>query len=89
MAAASLAAVPMRDAPVQTLSYSDGIASLSVFVERAWSDASWTRQRRQGATSAVMGELEGKDGARFLVTVVGEVPMATAERVAAAVRPLR
>ena len=88
MAAASLSAAPMRDAPVQTLSYSDGIASLSVFVERAWSDTAWTRQRRQGATSAVMRELENEDGARFLVTVVGEVPMATAERVAAAVRPM-
>ena len=89
MAAASLAAAPVRDTPVQALSFSDGIASLSVFVERAWADVSWARQRRRGATSAVMGELEGENGARFVVTVVGEVPMATAARVAAAVRPMR
>jgi sigma-E factor negative regulatory protein RseB len=87
MAAAALRRTAARDAPVQTLSYSDGLASLSVFVEPAWDDSSWTRSRRQGATTAVMREIELDDGARYLVTVVGEVPLDTAERVAAAVRP--
>ena len=87
MAAEALRRTPARDAPVQTLRYSDGLANLSVFVEPAWDDASWTRSRRQGATSAVMREIELDDGGRYLVTVVGEVPLDTAERVAAAVRP--
>ena len=87
MAAASRRPTPARSAPVQTLRYSDGIASLSIFVEPPWAEAAWQRSRRRGATSAVMREVEVEGGDRYLVTVVGEVPMDTAERVAVAVRP--
>jgi len=87
MAAATLRPTPRRAEPVHTLRYSDGIASLSVFVEPAWTEAVEARLRRRGATSAVMRELEVAGGDRYLVTVVGEVPMATAQRVAAGVRP--
>jgi sigma-E factor negative regulatory protein RseB len=87
MAAATLRRTPARAQPVQTLRYSDGIASLSVFVEPAWTDAGEAGPRRSGATSAVMRELEVAGGDRYLVTVVGEVPPETARRVADAVRP--
>lgn len=87
MAAATLRRTPNRAAPVQTLRYSDGIVSLSVFVEPAWTETGAAHQRRSGATSAVMRELEVEGGDRYLVTVVGEVPLTTAQRVAAGVRP--
>lgn len=87
MTAADVRRVPARDSDVRTLRYSDGLASFSVFVEPTWGDASWARTKRRGATSAVMREIRLPDDRRFLVTVVGEVPIGTAERVAASVRP--
>lgn len=87
MAAATLRRTQARAQPVHTLRYSDGVASLSIFVEPAWTDAGTAPGRRRGATSAVMRELEVADGDRYLVTVVGEVPMDTARRIADGVRP--
>ena len=87
MAAAALRPMPNRPDPLHTLRYSDGLASLSVFIEPVRDGARWSERKARGATTAVMHELETPAGDRYLVTVVGEVPMATAERVAAAVRP--
>ncbi|MDZ7826787.1 MAG: MucB/RseB C-terminal domain-containing protein [Gammaproteobacteria bacterium] len=80
--------VPAHDRPVHTLRYSDGLAAFSVFVERSRGQPGWQHSRRRGATSAVMRELEVDDQGRFLVTVVGEIPMRTAERVAGSIEPV-
>ncbi|HHH38736.1 MAG TPA: transcriptional regulator [Sedimenticola sp.] len=61
---------------------SDGLASVSVYVEPAGSGPGLQGAARMGAISAYGRQLDG-----FQVTVVGEVPMAMVERVAAAIRP--
>jgi sigma-E factor negative regulatory protein RseB len=83
MTAADVRRVPMRDRDVHTLRYSDGLATFSVFIEPTWGEASWGGKKRRGATSAVMREVRVDAERRYLVTVVGEVPLPTAERVAA------
>ena len=82
---ADLRHLPSGNRSVRTLRYTDGMANFSVFVERTWSDGSWQQQLRRGATTAVMRELQLPGGERYLVTVVGEVPMVTAERIAQSV----
>lgn len=78
--------VPRSLRAVSTRVYSDGLASFSVFVE----PVSHARQiqdlsQRRGGTVAVIRTLQGAAGAA-LVTVVGEIPPQTAERVASRIR---
>lgn len=64
------------------LTYSDGLAVLSVFLEPAAAAQPAAEGRaRQGATVAYTRPLHSA-GKTYIVTVVGEVPQATAERVA-------
>ena len=79
---------PVSKQKVDALNFSDGIASFSVFVEpdetRVLSQAS----ENIGALAAVSKVY--RDGDRYFhVTVVGEVPLSTAERVAVSVRPVK
>jgi len=73
--------LPNREQPVSQLIYSDGVASLSVFVEPNKGPArSAEASNEDGATSFFvrpMGET--------LVSVLGEVPLATAQQVARSV----
>ncbi len=71
-------------APLEHLVYSDGVASVSVFIEA-------------GVTPMEQGEGPSRVGAanawttlngRYLVTAVGEVPVRTVETIARAVRPV-
>ena len=74
--------VPGREGVVQHSIYSDGLAAVSVFVERTGPDDSPLRGlSRMGAVHAFGRMLHGHQ-----VTVVGEVPEATVRRIAAAVR---
>lgn len=78
---------PVSQQQVDTLNFSDGIASFSVFVEpdetRVLSQAS----ENIGALAAVSKVY--RDGDRYFhVTVVGEIPLSTAERIAVSVRPV-
>ena len=75
-------------AGLQTMFYGDGLAALSVFIEPMPSGANVAEPAqimREGATVAL--SVTAHNGARqgYLVTVVGEVPRATAERVARSV----
>ena len=67
---------------VTTRAYTDGLASFTVFHEPRQKPISENSSMR-GATVAVHRNLPGA-----MVTVVGEIPMATAERIAASVKPL-
>ncbi|MEE4361287.1 MAG: MucB/RseB C-terminal domain-containing protein [Pseudomonadales bacterium] len=87
MAARDLRRLPFATAPVDALLYSDGLASFSVFVERLVGHAGYDHSSQLGGTVAVVRRLEMPDDRRWLVTVVGEVPLATAERVARSVQP--
>ncbi len=72
-------------ATVDSLMYEDGLARFSVFLERI-NDASVTETRTQlGPTVAVSRRLNTVEG-EMMVTVVGEIPIGTAERVALSVR---
>lgn len=72
-------------ATVDSLMFEDGLARFSVFLEPI-SDASVTETRTQlGPTVAVSRRLNTADG-EMMVTVVGEIPIGTAERIALSVR---
>ena len=67
---------------VSTLLFSDGIATFSVFVETAPARAPAAAATRRGATSLHTRLARGPQRRSHLVTVVGEVPAATARRIA-------
>ncbi|GGY45232.1 sigma factor AlgU regulatory protein MucB [Bacterioplanes sanyensis] len=70
---------------LSTVMYTDGMAAFSVFVDHQ-ADVDVPSMRQQwGATSAVVRHVE-HSGERYRITVVGEVPMATAEKIAASMR---
>ncbi|ASP39195.1 hypothetical protein CHH28_11125 [Bacterioplanes sanyensis] len=68
-----------------TLMYTDGLAAFSVFVDRLSNpEQSRTLRQQWGATAAIVHDVLGDDGS-YRITVVGEVPMQTAEKIAASV----
>lgn len=69
----------------QAVAFSDGLAAFSVFVEPAGRVSMPTGASRIGATTVYMRQLESEDKV-FLVTVVGELPPASARRVAESVQ---
>jgi sigma-E factor negative regulatory protein RseB len=72
--------------PVAWLMYGDGLSQFSVFLEPL-RDAQVTDVRSQlGPTVAVSRRMPGANG-DLMVTVVGEIPLGTAERVALSMRP--
>jgi len=76
-------ALPGGDHPVEHLVYTDGLASISVFVEPAdVSDAELAGLSRMGAAHAFTLVIDGHQ-----VTAVGEVPPKTVERIARSLRP--
>lgn len=69
---------------VSTLVFSDGLAAFSVFIEELPRGGAGSVVSRRGAT-VVLTHLASGGSGEHLVTVVGEVPVATARRVAAGV----
>lgn len=67
--------------PVEQLVYSDGLATVSVFIDSAMADAPEDGAYRIGAANAYTLRREGR-----LVTAVGEVPGATVETIARSVQ---
>ncbi|MFC7295151.1 MucB/RseB C-terminal domain-containing protein [Marinobacter aromaticivorans] len=78
------AAAP-RSGKGQAVAFSDGLAAFSVFVEPAGRVSMPTGASRIGATTIYMSQLKSADKT-FMVTVVGELPPASARRVAESVR---
>ena len=79
---------PVSQQQVDALNFSDGLASFSIFVEpdetRVLSQAS----EHIGALSAVSKVY--REGSRYFnVTVVGDIPLGAAERIAVSVRPVK
>lgn len=64
--------------------YSDGMTAFSVFLDPDSKTESEPAEIRQGATVAVSTPLTD-ERARWLATVVGEIPLATARKIAASV----
>jgi sigma-E factor negative regulatory protein RseB len=73
---------------VDTLMYSDGLAAFSVFIEDMPESGASALVSRSGATVAVSEVVTGgpEDAVHHLVTVVGEIPTATAKRIAQSIR---
>lgn len=83
MAAADVRRKPSTLKDVNTMMYSDGIAAFSVFIEDMPQSGAGNIESRNGATVAVT-HLARQQPPR-LVTVVGELPTATARRIAQSV----
>lgn len=66
--------------PVAAQSFSDGLATFTVFVEPVKEDRVEEGVSRVGPTVAISRHLSSK-GQDYLVTLVGEIPQPTAERV--------
>lgn len=84
----SVRASPVSEYSVDALLFSDGIASFSVFVEQDDTRVLSQASEKIGALSAV-SKIYREGDQYFHVTVVGDVPIGTAERVAVSVRPAK
>ncbi|WP_281646012.1 MucB/RseB C-terminal domain-containing protein [Parendozoicomonas sp. Alg238-R29] len=79
---------PVSKQKVDSVLYSDGLSAFSVFVEEDESRVLGPASEQIGATSAV-SRVFRKGDTYYNVTVIGEVPLGTAERVAVSVKPQR
>ena len=87
MASWDIRRTPSSPGSVDTLMYSDGLATFSVFIEAMPQSGAGALVSRSGGTVAVSEVVAGgPQQARHLVTVVGEIPTTTAHRVAQSVR---
>ncbi|AVD86812.1 MULTISPECIES: MucB/RseB C-terminal domain-containing protein [unclassified Pseudomonas] len=77
---------PERNSAVSSLMYDDGLARFSVFLEPVTDDAGPDTRAQLGPTVAVSRRLNTPKG-KVMVTVVGEIPLGTAERIALSMRP--
>lgn len=76
---------PASDQSVACLVYGDGLARFSVFLEPLHGVAAEDLRSQVGPTTAVSRRVKTVGG-DVMVTVVGEIPMGTAERVALSMR---
>lgn len=72
---------------VSSLMYDDGLARFSVFLEPLNGAKATDARTQLGPTAAVSRRLSTSKG-DVMVTVVGEIPIGTAERIALSMRPL-
>jgi len=86
MASWDIRSMPSSAKSVDTLMYSDGLAVFSVFIEEMPDNATTNLISRSGATVAVSEVVKGPKDAHRLVTVVGEIPTATAQKIAQSIR---
>jgi sigma-E factor negative regulatory protein RseB len=75
-------AMPGKGAPVEHLVYSDGLATVSVYVEGLDAD----KPRLHGLKTMGATHAMGKQIDSYQITVVGEVPATTIEKIATSVR---
>jgi sigma-E factor negative regulatory protein RseB len=87
MAAADIRRAPSSLKSIDTMMYSDGLAAFSVFVEDMPDTGAASMMSRNGATVAVTRRITDKRDEPYLVTLVGEIPAATAKRIAGSVLP--
>ncbi len=85
MAASDIRRTPRTLKFVDTMMFSDGLAAFSVFIEDMPSAGAASMVSRRGATVAVTHLLADADQ-HHLVTLVGELPTATARRIAQSIQ---
>ena len=71
---------------INTMSFSDGLSAFSVFIEDMPPAGAASMVSRNGATVAVTQLASGSNSEPHLVTVVGELPTSTAQRIARSIR---
>ncbi len=84
MATADLRRKPASGQNVRSLMYTDGLAAFSIFIEPMPERGAASMVSQNGATVAVTHRVDGKNG-YFLVTLVGEIPVTTAQEIIASV----
>ncbi|MEM7080406.1 MAG: MucB/RseB C-terminal domain-containing protein, partial [Pseudomonadota bacterium] len=72
--------------PMNTLMYSDGLANFSIFIEPMPSEGAADMTSQNGATLALTHALAHGEN-RYLVTLVGEIPLATARKIVRSLQP--
>ncbi|WP_374438179.1 MucB/RseB C-terminal domain-containing protein [Pseudomonas panipatensis] len=77
---------PVSEDQVASFDYGDGLARFSIFVEPLHGAKVDDARTQLGPTAVVAKRLNTDDGG-MMVTVVGEIPSGTAERIAMSVRP--
>ncbi|WP_164880880.1 MucB/RseB C-terminal domain-containing protein [Aestuariirhabdus litorea] len=77
---------PVGKHPVDSLMYSDGLASFSLFVELDDENLLSEATDSNGATTAISRVFRDHED-YYMVTVVGEIPLGTAERIAVSIAP--
>jgi sigma-E factor negative regulatory protein RseB len=87
MTAADIRRAPSSMKAINTMMFSDGLAAFSVFIEDLPAAGAASMVSRNGATVAVTHTFDGVQGKAYLVTLVGELPTATAQRIAQSVAP--
>jgi sigma-E factor negative regulatory protein RseB len=85
MAAADIRRAPSSLKSINTIMYSDGLAAFSVFVEDMPDSGAASMVSRNGATVAVTHMIKDGEDEPYLVTLVGEIPTPTAQRIARSV----
>lgn len=69
----------------ESLSFTDGLSTFSVFLQPQSETLSYQGNAQRGASVVVMQQLRNNESG-YTVSVVGEIPVVTAERVAASVQ---
>ena len=77
---------PASSEPVASLLYGDGLARFTVFLEPLRGVGAEDARSQLGPTAVVSRRMSTADG-DVMVTVVGEIPLGTAERVALSMQP--
>jgi sigma-E factor negative regulatory protein RseB len=77
---------PVSAEPVASLLYGDGLARFSIFLEPLHGVGAEDARSQLGPTAVVSRRMSTADG-DIMVTVVGEIPLGTAERVALSMQP--
>jgi sigma-E factor negative regulatory protein RseB len=87
MASSDIRRTPSTSQAVNTMMYSDGLAAFSIFIEAMPEAGAANLISRSGATVAVTLTVNGGTvQGNHLVTVVGEIPTATAQKIALSIR---
>lgn len=86
MASAGTRKTLSENKSINTLMFSDGLAAFSVFIEDMPPAGAASMVSRNGATVAVTHLTAGPRDSQHLVTLVGELPTATARKIAGSIR---
>jgi sigma-E factor negative regulatory protein RseB len=86
MASSTTRQTMSREKSINTMMFSDGLAAFSVFIEDMPPAGAASIVSRNGATVAVTHLTPGPDQSQHLITLVGELPTDTAQRIAQSIR---